>query len=81
MRGNCSPESISITRVPPICVVIVTMPGCSATTSPMTVASLPSGCFSLVGDVQRIEPKNLAGSFDLFADGKRVFIEPDAKLG
>ncbi|MDB6066440.1 MAG: hypothetical protein JWR26_2648 [Pedosphaera sp.] len=39
MRGNCSPESISTTRVPPTRVFIVTYPGCSPTTSPMTAAS------------------------------------------
>ena len=44
MRGNCSPNITSNTRVPPICVFISTMPGCSATTSPMMAASRPSSC-------------------------------------
>ena len=40
MRGSCSPNMTSSTRVPPISVFIRTMPGWSATTSPMMAASL-----------------------------------------
>lgn len=39
--GNCSPESISTTREPPIVLFITTVPGCCATTSPTITASRP----------------------------------------
>src|SRR5262249_48538034 len=48
MRGNCSPESSVTTRSPPTGDRMVTRPGCSATTVPMTAASRPSGCARMV---------------------------------
>src|SRR5262249_8613694 len=43
MRGSCSPASRVTTRSPPTRERRRTIPGCSATTSPMTAASRPSG--------------------------------------
>ena len=44
MRGSCSPSGRSTTRVPPSPVRATTMPGWSATHSPITAAPAPCGC-------------------------------------
>ena len=41
--GSCSPASMVTTRSPPTRDRSITMPGCSATTSPTIAAFLPNG--------------------------------------
>jgi hypothetical protein len=44
MRGSCSPESMSTTRLPPIRVFMKTKPGWSPVIEPMIAAFSPRGC-------------------------------------
>ena len=100
MRGSCSPESMSTTRVPPMRVFMRTKPGWSSVTAPMIAAFSPKrmclhggengvGIFRrddgqelpFIGDVERVEPKDFAGAFDLFADRDLGFVKANADAG
>jgi hypothetical protein len=84
MRGNCSPESTSMMRVPPIALVQATWPAGPALTVPIAVAPARSPApppppvrrpTSFVGDVKRVEAEHLARRTYILAHRHSLFAD------